>query len=132
MPVCRRLCSNTVTFLIQVSHTAISNAHSHIDERLARWILMAQDRTTGSTILLTHEFLQDALPALGDDLAGCPDYVGEQRKAARAKDEEGFFVFDDAFHRSLAHAADCAYAWKVVEEAKGQMDRVRFLSIPRR
>src|ERR1051325_1510213 len=56
--------------------------------------------------------------------------IGEQRKAARAKDEERFFVLDDAFHRSLASAADCAYAWKVVEEAKGQMDRVRFLSIP--
>src|ERR1044072_5351153 len=58
------------------------------------------------------------------------DIIDEQRKAARAKDEEHFFVLDDAFHRSLAVAADCAYAWKVVEEAKGQMDRVRFLSIP--
>jgi len=58
------------------------------------------------------------------------DIIGEQRKAARAKDEESFFLLDDAFHRSLASAADCAYAWKVVEEAKGQMDRVRFLSIP--
>jgi DNA-binding GntR family transcriptional regulator len=56
--------------------------------------------------------------------------IGEQRKAARAKDEGAFFVLDDAFHRSLASAADCAYAWKIVEEAKGQMDRVRFLSIP--
>jgi len=58
------------------------------------------------------------------------DIIGEQRKAARAKNEESFFVLDDAFHKSLASAADCAYAWKVVEEAKGQMDRVRFLSIP--
>lgn len=58
------------------------------------------------------------------------DIIVEQRKTARAKNEEGFFVLDDAFHRSLANAADCAYAWKVVEEAKGQMDRVRFLSIP--
>ena len=44
-------------FLIQVSHTAICNAHSHIDERLARWILMAHDRVSGATVLLTHEFL---------------------------------------------------------------------------
>jgi len=44
-------------FLIQVSHTAISNAHGHIDERLARWILMAHDRVSGATVLLTHEFL---------------------------------------------------------------------------
>jgi CRP-like cAMP-binding protein len=44
-------------FLTQTAHTAISNARSHIDQRLARWILMAHDRATGSTIALTHEFL---------------------------------------------------------------------------
>ena len=31
-------------FLVQTSHTAICNARSHLDERLARWILMAHDR----------------------------------------------------------------------------------------
>ena len=54
--------------------------------------------------------------------------LSEQRKAAR--DPEAFFVLDEAFHRSLANAADCNYAWKVIEDAKAQMDRVRFLSIP--
>jgi DNA-binding GntR family transcriptional regulator len=54
--------------------------------------------------------------------------VADQRKAAR--DPEQFFVLDEAFHRGLASAAECAYAWKVIEEAKAQMDRVRFLSLP--
>jgi DNA-binding GntR family transcriptional regulator len=54
--------------------------------------------------------------------------LAEQRKAAR--DAEAFFVLDEAFHRGLANAAECAYAWKVIEEAKAQMDRVRFLSLP--
>jgi DNA-binding GntR family transcriptional regulator len=54
--------------------------------------------------------------------------LAEQRKAAR--DPETFFVLDEAFHRGLANAAECAYAWKVIEEAKAQMDRVRFLSLP--
>ena len=44
-------------FLTQTAHTAISNARSHIDQRLARWILMAHDRGSGPTIALTHEFL---------------------------------------------------------------------------
>jgi len=44
-------------FLTQTSQTAICNARGLLDERLARWILMAHDRTTGSTIALTHEFL---------------------------------------------------------------------------
>jgi DNA-binding GntR family transcriptional regulator len=56
--------------------------------------------------------------------------IADQRKAASAGEAEEFFVLDEAFHRGLANAADCAYAWKVIEEAKAQMDRVRFLSIP--
>jgi GntR family transcriptional regulator, rspAB operon transcriptional repressor len=56
--------------------------------------------------------------------------IADQRRTARAADLEKFFVLDEAFHRSLAHAAECAYAWKVIEEAKAQMDRVRFLSLP--
>jgi DNA-binding GntR family transcriptional regulator len=56
--------------------------------------------------------------------------VADQRTAAKAADAGEFFVLDEAFHRSLAAAAGCAYAWKVIEEAKAQMDRVRFLSLP--
>ena len=44
-------------FLVQTAQTAISNARSHIDARLSRWVLMAHDRTDSSTIPLTHEFL---------------------------------------------------------------------------
>ena len=56
--------------------------------------------------------------------------IAAQRKAARSADAEEFFLLDEAFHRGLANAAECAYAWKVIEEAKAQMDRVRFLSLP--
>jgi CRP-like cAMP-binding protein len=44
-------------FMIQTAHTAIANARSHIDQRLARWLLMAHDRTGKDTLPLTHEFL---------------------------------------------------------------------------
>jgi CRP-like cAMP-binding protein len=44
-------------FLVQTAHTAIANARANIDKRLARWILMAHDRTRDDTIPLTHEFL---------------------------------------------------------------------------
>ena len=43
--------------MVQTAHTAIANARAHIDERLARWILMAHDRTRDNTLPLTHEFL---------------------------------------------------------------------------
>jgi CRP-like cAMP-binding protein len=44
-------------FLIQASHTALSNGTATIEERLARWLLMAQDRLGGDEVSLTHEFL---------------------------------------------------------------------------
>jgi CRP-like cAMP-binding protein len=44
-------------FMVQTAHTAIANARSKIDQRLARWILMAHDRTRHDTLALTHEFL---------------------------------------------------------------------------
>ena len=44
-------------FMVQTAHTAIANARGRIDQRLARWILMAHDRTGDKTLPLTHEFL---------------------------------------------------------------------------
>jgi CRP-like cAMP-binding protein len=44
-------------FLIQTSRTALSNGTATLEERLARWLLMAQDRLGGERVPLTHEFL---------------------------------------------------------------------------
>jgi DNA-binding transcriptional regulator YhcF (GntR family) len=44
-------------FMVQTAHSAIANARAKIDERLARWILMAHDRVAGDTLPLTHEFI---------------------------------------------------------------------------
>ena len=44
-------------FGVQTAHTAICNARSKIDVRLARWLLMAQDRIQSDRLPLTHEFL---------------------------------------------------------------------------
>jgi CRP-like cAMP-binding protein len=40
-----------------LAHTALANAHASIEERLARWLLMAHDRSDNDEIHLTHEFL---------------------------------------------------------------------------
>ena len=44
------------SYLMQTSRTALANGRSKIEERLARWLLMAQDRI-GGELPLTHEFL---------------------------------------------------------------------------
>lgn len=41
-----------------------------------------------------------------------------------------FLELDEAFHRAIAIGAECDYAWRIVEETKAQMDRVRYLSVP--
>jgi len=53
----RALLTFVNAFLIQTSHTALSNGTASIEERLARWLLMAQDRLGGNEVPLTHEFL---------------------------------------------------------------------------
>ena len=45
------------TLIIQTTHTALANGRGRIDERLARWLLMAQDRTGCAELPLTHEVL---------------------------------------------------------------------------
>jgi CRP-like cAMP-binding protein len=44
-------------FMVQTAHTANANARTTLDQRLARWILMAHDRLDGDSLPLTHEFL---------------------------------------------------------------------------
>ncbi|WP_241557223.1 Crp/Fnr family transcriptional regulator [Croceibacterium ferulae] len=51
----------TQTLRIQTAFTALSNAVHHIDERLARWLLMTHDRLDGTELPLTHEFLSTVL-----------------------------------------------------------------------
>ena len=53
----------------------------------------------------------------------------QQDRAGDHPDQSLFLELDDQLHRTIAVIADCAHAWRVVEDLKVQMDRVRFLSI---
>jgi len=46
---------------LQIAHTAVANARYKIEERLARWLLMADDRLDGEDVLLTHDMLATML-----------------------------------------------------------------------
>jgi CRP-like cAMP-binding protein len=50
-------------FLIQTAQTAVANGRSKLEERLARWLLMANDRIDGPDVPLTHKFLAVMLGA---------------------------------------------------------------------
>jgi CRP-like cAMP-binding protein len=45
------------TFMVQAASTILTNSSYLLEERLARWILMTQDRLETNSLPLTHEFL---------------------------------------------------------------------------
>jgi DNA-binding GntR family transcriptional regulator len=62
-------------------------------------------------------------------VAALADSLARQRRAAKEKNAEAFFALDEEFHRLLAEAAGRPSAWRVVEDVKPQMDRVRFIDM---
>ncbi|MET0193079.1 MAG: Crp/Fnr family transcriptional regulator [Hyphomicrobiaceae bacterium] len=48
-------------YLMQIAQTALANGLGKIEERLARWLLMAADRLDTDELPLTHEFLAATL-----------------------------------------------------------------------
>jgi CRP-like cAMP-binding protein len=53
----RKAIKHVHSFLNQTSRTALSNGTATLEERLARWLLMANDRLGGDTVRLTHDVL---------------------------------------------------------------------------
>jgi CRP-like cAMP-binding protein len=51
------LLSYAHVFGVQVGYTAFANAQGTIEERLARWLLMVQDRLETDVLFLTHELM---------------------------------------------------------------------------
>lgn len=45
------------SFLVQISQTTLANSKANVEQRLARWLVMACDRGDGNAIPLTHEFI---------------------------------------------------------------------------
>ncbi|WP_244640341.1 Crp/Fnr family transcriptional regulator [Devosia pacifica] len=43
-------------FSIQIASTALANGRAKLEDRLARWLLMAQDRLDSDRVRMTHEF----------------------------------------------------------------------------
>lgn len=64
-------------------------------------------------------------PAAGRALL---DQIEAQKRVAR-QDVHAFMKLDELFHRTLAEMAGVPFAWRVVEDVKAQMDRIRYLSV---
>ncbi|MDR5890980.1 MULTISPECIES: GntR family transcriptional regulator [Halomonas] len=63
-------------------------------------------------------------------LAELHELIARQRRCIEPADHDRFFLLDEEFHRTLSLGAGQQTAWKVAEEVKAQLDRVRYLSVP--
>jgi DNA-binding GntR family transcriptional regulator len=65
-----------------------------------------------------------------EHIADLREHLDRQRAAAARNDYRSFNDLDETFHRAIADIVECDYAWRIVESARVQTDRVRFLSLP--
>jgi CRP-like cAMP-binding protein len=108
----RSLLQYANTLFAQMAYTALANGRYKIEERLARWLLMADDRADGSTVHLTHEFL--AL-MLGARRAGVTAALGDFQKRGILRAVRGSITIQN--RGALEEAANGSYG---VPEAEYQ------------
>jgi CRP-like cAMP-binding protein len=68
----------TQAFITQIAQTAACNRAHKIEQRLARWLLMCQDRAHSNNMELTHEFIATML---GARRAGVTEAAGQLQHA---------------------------------------------------
>ena len=105
-------------FGVQTTHTAICNVQSRLDVRLARWLLMTEDRTGSGSFPLTQEYMavmtgvqRTTVSALAAAMkkAGMIDYrrgnitVADQA-GLRAQACECYALMEDQFKGLRRHA----------------------------
>ncbi len=99
-------------FHIQVSFTAACNLRHNLPERLARWLLMARDRSESDRLRLNHEFLS---MMLGVRRPGITVALGALRAAKWIHNGHGQITIID---RSGLETACCECYGRLNEECK--------------
>jgi CRP-like cAMP-binding protein len=92
-----------LAFLVQTTQTALANGHARIDQRLARWLLMAMDRLGVVDLPLTHELLA---VMLGVRRPGVTDALHRLEGAGLVRARRGMVSIRDR-DGLVEHSAGC-------------------------
>jgi CRP-like cAMP-binding protein len=109
----RALLGVVQSFIIQASSTALANGRSTLEDRLARWVLMAHDRLEGDKLPLTHEFLA---VMLGVRRAGVTIALQDLESKGYVKAQRGLVVVRD--RKGLAALARGIYGVAETEQER--------------
>jgi DNA-binding GntR family transcriptional regulator len=77
--------------------------------------------------LETVRVAADALTT--EDIGVLEQVLADQRDAVDHDDHPRFHQLDDRFHHEICTRAGLGFAWEIIAENKGHMDRVRMLSL---
>jgi DNA-binding GntR family transcriptional regulator len=76
---------------------------------------------------LIREAASHATP---DDLRQLAENIDGQERAARDQDHQRFYALDEALHAGFAAASGRPGVWRLIQQSKVHLDRVRLLSLP--
>ncbi|HEY6757928.1 MAG TPA: GntR family transcriptional regulator [Baekduia sp.] len=139
----RRLSENQLAELIGVSRTPVRDALARLrDERLVAIVPQLGTFVTfiDEDAVADAHFVREALEvgairiaaasASDDRLQELHDNLDAQKRAVRQDDSELFARLDDDLHHLLCDLSGREVAWRLSERTRGQLDRVRLLSLP--
>jgi GntR family transcriptional regulator, rspAB operon transcriptional repressor len=139
----RRLSENQLAELIGVSRTPVRDALARLrDERLVAIVPQLGTFVTfiDEEAVSDAHFVREALEvgairiaardARPEELRGLHDNLERQAAAVADQDAQAFARLDDELHRLLCDLSGREVAWRLSERTRGQLDRVRLLSLP--
>lgn len=73
------------TIIIQTSHLTGCNAHHNVQERFARWLLMAQDRCGTDKLPLTHKMVSRLIGVRRATISDCMSQLEQEGVLAQSR-----------------------------------------------
>jgi DNA-binding GntR family transcriptional regulator len=139
----RRLSENQLAELIGVSRTPVRDALARLrDERLVAIVPQLGTFVTfiDRDAVADAHFVREALEvgavklaaqnATTEQVARLEANLDHQQQAVALDDAELFARLDDDLHHLLCDLSGREVAWRLSERTRGQLDRVRLLSLP--